>query len=153
MRETKEIELPDKTRYRLDKLSAPVASRIFNLLMSAVMKAQAGAGGGGGDGPEEPEAVDREERAKAQVGLMWLLASTALDDDQYAKIQGQCLASCALLDGAATVPVRMADGRWAVKALEYDAPAVNRLVLEALQFNIAPFFLVALSQAAPAPAI
>ena len=122
----------------------------INSQARAVMKAQKGAAEGEDDAPESG---DLQERANGMVKGMWLFASSALDDDQYAKIQGRCLASCALIDGDKTIPVRMADGRWAVKELESDAPAVDQLVSEVLQFNLAVYFIARLSPAAPtAPA-
>lgn len=149
MRETtKEIELSDGARYRLTKLPAETASRIFNLLMATVMKARQNSGEAS---EEPPEDTDPEKRAAGTVAFMWMLASADLDEKAYTRVQFQCLYSCARLDGDSTVPVRMADGRWAAKELENDAPAVNRLVTEVLQFNIAPFFLGGASSAAAAP--
>lgn len=147
MRENTKEVIVGESVYRLTKLSAETASRIFNLLMATVMKARQ-------DSPattdETPEEINPEVRAAGTIAFMWMLASTDLDEKVYARIQFQCLFSCALLAGNATTPVRMVDGRWAVKELESDAPAVNQLVTEVLQFNIAPFFLGGASSAAAA---
>lgn len=150
MRElTKDITLDDGSRYQLRKLPALHSARIFNLLLAVVTRARKQ-----DDAPEaptdsrEPTDVEVKEQAARQVGFMWMLAATELDEHVYAKIQGQALNAVCLLQETGPVPVRMADGRWAMKDLENDEVVIDRLISETLKFNLAGFFIAGLSKPA-----
>jgi hypothetical protein len=147
---TKDIDL-DGAKYRVGRMTAMVASRIFNLLMTSSIKASTEAKVI--DTSEKSSEMEpTEENANGMVAFLWISCTNSLDEDQYAKIQNQCLLVCSRYENDSPLPVKMVDGRWAMKDLEKDALTVNRLVTEALQFNISPFFLAGLSKAAATPA-
>lgn len=150
---TKDVTIDGK-KYQLSKMTAMVASRIHNWLVTASIKFQAEQQNITTPAAEE-EALHEEERKKdpqkaaaATVAMLWLLSSSTLSEEACTKIQNYALRSCSLYpdDGVGMPsPIMLADGRWAVKALETDATAVNQLVIESLQFNISPFFRVRVS--------
>lgn len=148
MRETsKEIQIGDE-RYRVGKMPAETAAKIHNMLMACAIRARdESKGDADSDAPDE--AMSPEERADGTVAFLWTLASDSLEDKVYSRVQHQCLLACTKVtpEGSA-VPIRMLDGRWAAKELAEDGPAVDRLVTETLQFNIAAFFLARLSRQA-----
>jgi hypothetical protein len=140
---TKELKIGEY-QCRIGKLDACSAAWILSVLMAVVadqrrrqpQPAEAGA-------PEPPnDAAAREEMARGVVGALWLTAGSALDRERYRDVQQGCLRACAARnDGGLYEPIVAGDGRWSRKDIADDAPAVHRLILETLQFNLSPFFL------------
>ena len=150
MRElTKDVTL-NEGRYQVQKMDARTASWLSNLLVASMLKMQpADNGGSAAENSPEPE-LSPEDKAKGAVAAMWLTCGATLSEDVYAKVQSCCLKACRVYDGAsgAAMPILMNDGRWACKELENDAPTVNSLIMEAMQFNLSGFFYGAASKAA-----
>lgn len=145
MRETtKELDLDGK-RYQLRKMTPLVGSWISNVLISSSISASSGSGSG--ESSEEFNKLSPQDKAEAAVNALWLVAASRLSEDNYTKIQRYCLLVCSqyIQGGGAAVPIFREDGKF---ALEQEPAVVNRLILEALQFNIVPFFVVGPSNGA-----
>lgn len=143
----KEITIGD-TRFQLTKISAQQASWLSNLLVANSLT----------NGPRsQPQATPEaatpettltpEEQAAGAVGTLWLLCGSTLDEERYKRVQQCALASCRFLDPDGNPSaVVMQDGRFTSKDLESDAPTVNKLIAEALIFNLLPFFVQDISK-------
>ena len=139
---TKDITIGND-RYQLVKMSAQTASWISNLLVAnSLLNARPSTSNESSEPSEEMPEMKPEEKAYAAVGSLWLLCGASLAEDVYKRIQNCCLMACRQYDSNGTLlAVLMQDGRFVSKDLENDAPTVNRLIMEAMQFNIAPFFI------------
>jgi len=125
-------------------MTALVGSRILNVLISTSAKQTSS------EAPAEEKAQEKslfdnlpeEEKANLIIASSWMLIGTNVPEDVYTQIQKNCLKTCSVYisPDAPPTPVVMSDGRWAVKEIENDIPTVNQLIIEALQFNLAPFF-------------
>lgn len=148
---TKEIAL-NEHRYQLRKMTPLVAGRIHNWLVAGMAKlARENASEANSEQPESDGSVP-VERAEGMVASIWVLASTLFSEELCEKVQTHCLQSCSEFpdsSDAPAVPIMMANGRWASPRLEQDPVAVNQLVLAALKFNIAPFFIGSISSLVP----
>lgn len=65
---------------------------------------------------------------------------TLLSEDEFANLQGHCLAVCRRLENGVPMPIFLLPDTWAVKELEYDLVTVMKLTIHALTFNLQPFF-------------
>jgi hypothetical protein len=141
---TKEVSIGEY-QCRVGKLDACSAAWVLGVLMAVVAdqrRRQPQAPEQQAPEPPPKDAAAREEMARGVVGALWLTAGSALDRERYRDVQQGCLRVCsARNDGGLFEPVVAADGRWSRKDIGDDAPAVHRLILEALQFNLSPFFL------------
>jgi len=129
--------------YRIGRLTASCGSWIRSVLVGSIKVS--------GEGKDDPELekrmseMDPKERADGLVQMLWTTCGSGLSEEAYRTVQTRCLQVVSMENGAGPVPVMMKDGRFAVKDLEYDGPTVDRLVVEVLKFNIAPFFLAGAS--------
>ena len=142
MRElTKNVEI-EGARYQLSKMTAMAASRIKNLLLAAAVSSPMAKAAAEQRGAAEQAVAPTPENADGAVVVMWITAGQVLDEGVYSQIQTICLKTVAeCVEGSeAAIPIMMADGRWANKDLERNPTAVDSLIIEALKFNIAPFF-------------
>jgi len=149
---TREVTL-GTWRFEVTKMSAQTASWLSNLLVANSLT----------NGPRsQPQATPEaatpettltpEEQAAGAVGTLWLLCGSTLDEERYKRVQQCALASCRILDPDGNPSaVVMQDGRFTSKDLESDAPTVNKLIAEALTFNLACFFAAGSSAPAPTP--
>lgn len=136
-------------KYRLSKMSPLIASRIHGWLVYVALNfAQ--------QQQDKPEiksdapviALDVKEQADGTVKMLWLMAPSALSEEACTKIQMYALRACEQYDpNNVTVPVLMADGRFAARGLEEDAVAVSELITRSLQFSLSPFFIEGLQAA------
>jgi hypothetical protein len=65
---------------------------------------------------------------------------SALSEDEFAAIQGHALAVCRRVENGVPMPIFFLPNTWAVKEIEYDLVTVMALTIQALVFNIVPFF-------------
>jgi len=64
-----------------------------------------------------------------------------ISEEEFSSIQGHALAVCRRYEnGNVPMPIFVRPDTWAVKELEYDVIAVMALTVQALVFNISPFF-------------
>lgn len=81
----------------------------------------------------------------ARVGS-WILKQILthainMSEDDFANLQTHCLQVCQRMDAhGIPMPLMTGDGRWAYPELEYDLVTVSKLMKEALEFNLTPFF-------------
>jgi hypothetical protein len=82
------------------------------------------------------------ESALNDAGIPTNLATnrSALSEEEFASIQGHCLAVCRRYDNGVPMPIFVRPSTWAIKELEYNLPTVIGLTVQALKFNIAGFF-------------
>ena len=151
MEACRELDI-DNRHFRVSRFTALIGSRILNILLAAMFKAQTG---DSGTAPN-PEDLSPED-ANALVSSMWIAVGSGLDTVTYTEIQRYCLQVCSIYatdaSDAPPIPLVSTNNRWAVKELEHDFATVNRLITEALQFNLSPFFIEsALKQAESARA-
>lgn len=141
----------EETTYRLNRMTPQVGSWILSVLLSATARSKSDAT------PEDEEAareamgsLSNEERAASLVEAMWLNAGASISEEVFYKIQVHALNACAVYPSgpdSTPIPVATKDGRVADKTLEEDLTRYNRLVMEALKFNLCPFFLANMSKA------
>lgn len=119
---TKDIEISG-VHYRIGQFTAQVGSWILMQVLQKVLPSFAG--------PVEE-----------QLGNLPPNRATMSEEDFY-RIQNHCLAICCRYEESPTgrVPMPlMASGVFAIKELEYDLPTVMALTIQALFFNLTPFF-------------
>jgi hypothetical protein len=63
-----------------------------------------------------------------------------ITEAEFQNIQSHCLAVCRRMENGAPMPVFVPPNTWAIKELEYDLVTVMVLTIQALVFNIQPFF-------------
>ena len=63
-----------------------------------------------------------------------------ISEEEFASIQAIALSVCRRYENNIPMPVFPRPDTWAIKDLEYDLVTVMRLTIEALVFNITPFF-------------
>lgn len=117
------------------------SSRYKNIVVAAAAKAQREArlSERENSGAEElPQ--DVEQAARDVVALFWALAASAMPVGDYKLIQDACLRVCSLYIGEDALPVMLKNG---VIDAAVDAVTLDALILEALQFNLCPFFVAA----------
>lgn len=141
----KDVEIEGKA-FRVGRMTATVGARILNVLLSAGAKAQAKET----STPEEKdeakmafEELSEEEKANIAISSTWIMVGSSISSEVYSEIQMNCLRVCLLYpqSDSSPIPVVMANGKWATSEIEKDLPVVNQLIIEALQFNLAPFFI------------
>src|SRR6185437_9017451 len=118
---------------------AETGAWILNVLISAMFKVA-----GEQESNAEQAAFDKAEpveKANAAVAAMWISIGTTVSLETYKQIQRSCLQTCLLYVGGNPLPLISANGRWADASLEKNVIVVNQLVIEVLQFNLAPFFI------------
>jgi hypothetical protein len=82
-----------------------------------------------------------EAAFKKQAGVALPEARTSmLTEEEFAGIQGHALAVCRRVENGVPMPIFFLPNTWAVKEIEYDLVTVMALTLQALVFNIVPFF-------------
>ena len=64
----------------------------------------------------------------------------AISEEEFASIQGHALAVCRRMENGVPMPIFFLPNTWAIKDLEYDLITVMALTVQALVFNISPFF-------------
>lgn len=141
MRETvKEIKIGDSA-YRLSKMSAQIASWLYSLLLSSMIKAQQGARQEVVQAENPAANLQPEEIGRGVVEALWMTSGSVLSEEQHAKVQQHALrqVSYYITPDSEPAPILMKDGRVADEKTS-DPVIYNRLVLESLQFNLAPFF-------------
>lgn len=149
MREkTKVVEINGKS-YEIGRFTPQTGSWIANLLITTMLKSQKD----GAPETQEESADDKvsaEEKAAGLVSILWLMASSDLPEATYARIQNHALLVCGQIhqEGAGATGIIKESGKWIATELQDDAPTISKLVTEALQFNIAPFFLEGVSNSA-----
>lgn len=99
------------------------------------------------DAPPQPEIADKVKHAEGMVGMLWLMASQELGRENYSQAQTYALQVCKAFsnEDVPPIPVLMADGKRFTGALGDDPVAVDELITASLQFNVAPFFIEAMS--------
>ncbi len=82
------------------------------------------------------------ERALVKEAGAQLASSRAmLGEEEFASIQGHALAVCRRYEnGNVPMPIFLLPNTFAVKEIEYDLIVVMKLTIEALLFNLTPFF-------------
>ncbi|HEX4209511.1 MAG TPA: hypothetical protein VHY56_03895 [Candidatus Binataceae bacterium] len=77
-----------------------------------------------------------------QLNGMGGLASgrSAMSEEEFASLQGHALAVCRRYENGVPMPVFLRPNTWAIKELEYDVVTVLGLTVNALAFNLSPFF-------------
>ena len=151
-------------QYQVAKMTALTASYIYGLFVSSMIKLVRETPAEADSVSSEEPKPDTEAEAAQRVGFLWSMLSGSIDEKTYSSLQQKCLAVCSKQvqagDSFVYSPVLMQNGsgRFAIPELAQDAVAVNRLIVEALQFNIAPFFTgggsagqPGLAPASPAP--
>lgn len=129
--------------FRVTRMTAMIGSWVLNILLSAAFKAQSG---GESDSSSVESAsfksLSEIEKADASISAMWITAGSEISEENYAKIQRQCLRTCSMYiaESAPPIPLLATDGRWAIAELEQDIKTINDLIQETLRFNLAPFF-------------
>lgn len=63
-----------------------------------------------------------------------------ISETEFENIQSHCLSVCRRYENGVPMPIFVRPDRWAVKELEYDVVAVLTLTINALVFNLQPFF-------------
>jgi hypothetical protein len=135
--------------FRINRMTATVGSRVLNVLLSVAANAVSQSTREETQhGREELEKLTPEEQANTMIGSLWVLAGGELSEESYNQLQRHCLLVCALrvTPDADPIPILMNNGRWAAKELESDIVTVDKLISEALQFNLAPFFIASASK-------
>jgi len=125
--------------YRIGQLKAADGSWIYSTFVKryrAYREAQ----------PVQMEQPEATTEVPQEIGF----AMTAqflmeqLTRDELTEVQGICLLACGRYSNRTGTPISMpillADGRYAVPELQFDAPTIYKLTQEAIAFNIAPFF-------------
>ena len=137
---TKDVTI-DGNRFRVGKLEVEYACWVLNLFMAKAAEKQAAR-------PAEPAVPEpprqmTEAEAGDLVASFWTMIGTDLPADMYRQIQLACLLGCSVYQGDAPQPLKMVSGAWTKFGEEIaEAPrTVNRLIIESLKFNLAPFFL------------
>jgi hypothetical protein len=77
---------------------------------------------------------------KKQSGTVLPAGRSALSEDEFAGIQGHALAVCRRVENGVPMPIFFMPNVWAIKEIEYDLITVMALTIQALVFNIVPFF-------------
>ena len=138
MEDSKELDVDGK-KFQLRRISAETGAWILNVLISAMFKSASVE-----ESTSEQAAFDKSEpveKANAAVAAMWISIGTAVSLETYKQIQRCCLQTCMLYVGGNPVPLISTNGRWADASLEKSVTVVNQLIIEVLQFNLAPFFI------------
>jgi hypothetical protein len=150
--DNKEV-LVGERRYRIIRMTPLVGARIINVLFSAVIKTANSSGEENTKSEKEDfEKMPSEEKAKISIQSMWMAAAAILSSDAYEEIQKASLRCCQLFvqEDAPPSPVMMASGRWAIT--EPSVTVASQLIVESLQFNLAPFFIESESKPADSTA-
>lgn len=137
--------------YRVSKFDATIGAWILSNLVAASAQAkkpdiQSSDKTGPMPDMDKMSEKERDDFAQANVAYMWTLAGTVLDLDKYKTIQQYALRACSKQVVSSPTqmtfePIVMVDGRWAIDSLRDDTNTVSRLIVEVLQFNLAPVFL------------
>jgi hypothetical protein len=82
-----------------------------------------------------------EAAFKKQAGVSLPSGRTSmLTEDEFASIQGHALAVCRRVENSVPMPIFFLPNTWAIREIEYDLVTVMALTVQALVFNIVPFF-------------
>lgn len=141
-------------QFKIGRFRAVVGARILNVLMSATLRAQTEDKPSDSAEAKEFTALSEEEKANISIASMWVLVGATISAELYGEIQKSCLQVCFFMKQEdASIPIIMSNGRWAVPEIEKDIPTVNELIVQCLQFNLAPFFIASASKAVEAAAL
>ena len=147
---TKIIELSG-TRYQLRKMAPDVGSFILMAMIGAGIKASNMGGGTNADDPHASTEKAAENLPTAEPKGEEVVRATAfsaflggLDFEMHRFIQVRCLSVCSRMEGTdgseVPMPIVSEAGRWAIPEIQDDISLVMRLEVEALVFNLSPFF-------------
>lgn len=120
METTKDVEIDGK-RYRISRFTAKVGSSIAAQLMPKIM-----------------QCIDGQNLDVATIVKML----PTISESELSGIQDHCFTVCARYEeNGAVTPVVLRPGVWGIKELEYDVVVVMALTINALIFNLSPFFV------------
>lgn len=128
--------------FRIGRMSAMTGARVLNLLLSAIMQSPTKEDSKPGAEPEL-ESLSAEEKANNSIAAMWMIVGSMLSEEAYIRVQRAALQVCMFfpVPDSPGIPVLSVNGKWAATEIETDIPTVNQLIVQALQFNLAPFFI------------
>ena len=117
---TKDIEIAGN-RYQIGQFKARDGSFILMQLLTKML-------------PSFVESAFQKEGAALGA------SRPALSEDEFAAVQGHALAVCRRYESNVPMPVFVRPDTFAIKELEYDTTTVMALTVNALLFNLSPFF-------------
>ena len=118
MEPTQDVTIAGKT-YQVGRFKARDGSWILSQLLTKIL----------------PAAIESGFKSAALSDKRSIIS-----EEEFANIQAHALAVCRLYENGIPIPVFVRPNTFAVKELEYDTVTVMGLTLNALLFNLQPFF-------------